>query len=56
MTRGGHQPDYFLITILALIVIFGLVMLSSASSVEAFQKYGDANYFLKKQNTKQSIR
>lgn len=49
MPRGGHQPDYFLITIVAIIIIFGLVMLSSASSVEAFQKYGDANYFLKKQ-------
>lgn len=49
MYKGGHQPDYFLITIIALIVIFGLVMLSSASSVTAFQKFGDANYYLKKQ-------
>lgn len=49
MTRGDKQPDYFLVTIVAVIVIFGLVMLSSASSVEGFQKFGDPNYFLKNQ-------
>ena len=49
MLRGEKQPDYFLITIVAIIVIFGLVMLSSASSVEGFQKFGDPNYFLKNQ-------
>lgn len=49
MFKGERQPDYFLITIVALIVIFGLVMLSSASSVEGYQKFGDPNHFIKNQ-------
>lgn len=31
------------------LVVFGLVMLSSASSVLGFQRFGDSNYYLKKQ-------
>ncbi len=49
MHRGEKQPDYFLITIVAIIVIFGLVMLSSASSVEGYQKFDDPNHFIKNQ-------
>src|SRR3989344_2090273 len=44
-----HAPDYVLIGTLALIVLFGLMMLSSASSVIAFQKFGDSYYFFKNQ-------
>lgn len=44
-----HQPDYTLIAVVFIILIFGLVMLSSASSVVAYQKYGDSNYLLKHQ-------
>lgn len=44
-----HKPDYgLLITTLAL-VVFGLIMLSSASSVISFEQYGDANTLLRRQ-------
>lgn len=35
--------------IIFIIIIFGLVILSSASAVIGFQKFGDANYYLKHQ-------
>lgn len=44
-----HQPDYVFLGIVTVLVIFGLVMLSSASSVLGFQRFGDSNYYLKKQ-------
>ncbi|PIT90702.1 MAG: putative lipid II flippase FtsW [Candidatus Komeilibacteria bacterium CG10_big_fil_rev_8_21_14_0_10_41_13] len=44
-----HAPDYILIGALGLILLFGLIMLSSASSVAAFQKFGDSYYFFKHQ-------
>ncbi len=46
---GWHEPDYVLIGILAVLLIFGLIMLSSASSVSGFEKFGDPNYFVKHQ-------
>lgn len=47
--REHHQPDFILIGALGLIIVFGLMMLSSASSVEAYQKFGDSYYFFKHQ-------
>jgi cell division protein FtsW len=44
-----HQPDYFLITVLLVIIVFGMIMLSSASSVISYQKFGDSTYYLKHQ-------
>ncbi|MFA5134711.1 MAG: putative lipid II flippase FtsW [Patescibacteria group bacterium] len=44
-----HKPDYAILIIIGIIVVYGLIMLSSASSVLAFDKYGDSNYFLKHQ-------
>jgi cell division protein FtsW len=38
--------DYFLISLIVLIIIFGLLVLSSASSVEGFRKFNNAYYFL----------
>ena len=49
MSRSSTQPDYALAAVVAVLVMFGLVMLSSAGSVLGFQRYGDSNYFLKKQ-------
>ncbi len=49
MAEKTHQPDYLLIFIIAVITIFGLIMLSSASAVIAFQKFGDSGYFVKRQ-------
>ncbi|XOU94810.1 MAG: putative lipid II flippase FtsW [Candidatus Kerfeldbacteria bacterium] len=44
-----HQPDYKMMITVGVIVIFGLVMLASASSVSSFETFGDSNYLLKHQ-------
>lgn len=44
-----HSPDYPLIIISAIIVIFGLVMLSSASMVKSQEDFGTPYYYLKHQ-------
>lgn len=45
----GHNPDYLLIIIVFGLVVFGLVMLSSASSVVGWDRFEDNYYFLKHQ-------
>lgn len=45
----GHKPDYALLITIGTIVIYGLVMLASASSVVSFEKFGDSNSLLKRQ-------
>src|SRR3989339_218963 len=49
MAVKTHKPDYTLILIIAVILVFGLVMLSSASSFLGFEKFNDSNYYLKHQ-------
>ncbi|MBI2415741.1 MAG: putative lipid II flippase FtsW [Candidatus Kerfeldbacteria bacterium] len=49
MKRNWHEPNYTLIGTIILLIIFGLIMLSSASSVEGFEKFSDPNYFVKHQ-------
>lgn len=49
MSQDYHKPDYILIGVLTVIVLFGLVMLSSASSAAAFKKFNDSFYYLKHQ-------
>jgi cell division protein FtsW len=44
-----NQPDYTLIAVVFVIIIFGLIMLSSASSVIAYQNYHNSNYLWKHQ-------
>jgi len=44
-----HKPDYVFLIISALIVIFGLVMLSSASMVKSQETFGTPYYYLKHQ-------
>jgi len=46
---SGKKPDYILIGLIFLIIIFGLSVLSSASSVRAFNKFNDIYYFFKHQ-------
>ncbi len=43
------SPDYFFISLVVILVIFGLVMLTSASSDRAKTKFGDSYYYLKHQ-------
>lgn len=47
--RGDHESDKPLIFITSAIVIFGLIMLSSASSVIAYSAFGDSYHFFKHQ-------
>jgi cell division protein FtsW len=49
MAVRTHKPDYALMMIIAAILIFGLVMLASASSFISFEKFKDSNYLLKHQ-------
>jgi len=44
-----HQPDYGLIISFFLILIFGLVMLSSATSVLGYDKFQDSYWYFKHQ-------
>ncbi len=48
-TRSGHQPDYVLALVALGLLVFGLIMLSSASSVLGFQRFHDSYYFFKRQ-------
>lgn len=47
--RASNSPDYLFISIVAMLMIFGLVMLTSASSDLAKTRYGDSFYYLKHQ-------
>ncbi len=49
VTEQWHQPNYIFIGLLLILVVFGLIMLSSASSVAGFEKIGDPYYFIKRQ-------
>lgn len=44
-----HEPDKILIAVIFTILIFGLISLSSASAVVAYEKFGDAYYYFKHQ-------
>ncbi|MFH1522263.1 MAG: putative lipid II flippase FtsW [Patescibacteria group bacterium] len=44
-----HEPDKSLIVVVGIIISFGLVMLSSVSSVVAYAKFGDSYYYFKHQ-------
>ena len=44
-----HKPDYVFLGLIGVIVIFGLIMLSSASSAVAYEKFGDNYWYLKHQ-------
>lgn len=49
MASRAHAPDYIFIGCIALLTVFGLVMLASATSAIGFEKFGDTYYFLKRQ-------
>lgn len=45
----SRRPDTTLLLTVGALVVFGLIVLSSASTVIGFQQYGDSTYFLKHQ-------
>lgn len=45
----GEYFDYNILIIVALLVIFGLIMIYSTSSYNALNEHGNANYYLKRQ-------
>jgi len=47
--KNWHRPDYKFIVVLFAIIIFGLIMLSSASVSMSFEKYHDSYYIVKHQ-------
>ncbi len=48
-SKSGHRSDFFLLALVFLLVMFGLVMLASASSEIGKIKFNDSYYFLKHQ-------
>src|SRR3989339_555077 len=47
--RAGHAPDYVFLWTLGILVVFGILMLSSASSDLGKIKFNDTFYYLKHQ-------
>jgi len=47
--KKGHHPDYFFLALIFIITVFGLVMLTSASSELGKIKFNDSYYYLKHQ-------
>ncbi len=48
-SKAGHNPDYIFISCVVILVVFGLIMLSSASSDLGKIKFNDTYYYLKHQ-------
>jgi len=46
---GRHKPDYLLVVFIFIIIVFGLVMLVSASSDLAKMEFGNSYFYLKHQ-------
>jgi cell division protein FtsW len=44
-----HRPDYIFIILIGLLLIFGLTMLYSATTVVSLERFGQANYLIKRQ-------
>ncbi|MBN2197678.1 cell division protein FtsW [Candidatus Wolfebacteria bacterium] len=49
MKKSGHRPDYVFISCIFILVVFGLIMLSSASSDLSKIKFNNTYYYLKHQ-------
>ncbi|MDD5527391.1 MAG: putative lipid II flippase FtsW [Patescibacteria group bacterium] len=48
-TSTAHQPDKKLLISIGLLIVLGLVFLSSASAAVAYTRYGSSDYFFKRQ-------
>ncbi|EKD49829.1 MAG: hypothetical protein ACD_63C00036G0001 [uncultured bacterium] len=49
MRIKSHKPDYLVNILVFILVVFGLVMVSSASVVQSFENTGDTYYYFKHQ-------
>lgn len=49
MLPKPHKPDYLLSMIVFILVVFGLIMLSSASVVQSYENTGDTYYYFQHQ-------
>lgn len=49
LSKIGHRPDYFLMSIIFILTIFGLAMLASASSDLGKIKFDDSYFYIKHQ-------
>lgn len=49
LLKKADKPDMIFVLLFAFVVVFGLVMLSSASTAVAFQRFGDSLYYVKHQ-------
>jgi cell division protein FtsW len=47
--RNGAQPDWYLVGLIGFLVLFGLVMLSSAGVAAGWQKFNDSYWYVKHQ-------
>ena len=47
--RSYHRQDYYLAITTFLLVVFGLIMIASASVVQSFEATGSNNYYLLRQ-------
>lgn len=45
----AHKPDYILAIMVFVLIVFGLIMVSSASVVESYENTGDTYYYFKHQ-------
>jgi cell division protein FtsW len=44
-----HAPDYALLSVVAMLLVLGLIAVYSASYALGYAQFGDANYFIKRQ-------
>lgn len=49
MKKTWHSPDYRFFSAVLILLVFGLVVLSSASSVVSLQRFDDSYFFVKRQ-------
>lgn len=45
----SYKPDYILLGVVSLLLVFGLIMVASASVIKGFQEFGDRYYYAKHQ-------
>jgi len=47
--RGGGEYDYLLLFIVLVLIVWGVVVVYSASSIKAAERFGKSDFFLERQ-------